>query len=393
MGSMSVEAGNRGLVMQRDFLASVVVFLVALPLCLGIAIASGVPPALGLISGIIGGIVVGYFSGAPLQVSGPAAGLVSLIAEIIEAQGVESLGIIVLLAGVMQMATGFFHLAPLFRAVSPAVIQGMLAGIGVTIFAAQFHVMVDDKPASKALENLMNLPGAVSKGLIPMEGTSHHLAAAIGVLSIILIVVWAKLPSRFHVLPPALVAVLVSVGVAAGFHLPIQYVDIPDQFMNVIHLPSLKSLPLFTDGGIWFSACAIAFVATAETMLSTTALDRLHHGPRADYDKEVIAQGLGNTLSGILGALPITGVIVRSTANIEAGAKTRLSAILHGIWIALLLTLFPTVLDLIPIASLAAVLVYTGYKLIKPKVVLELLAIGKSEVAIFMITLLVQGQA
>jgi MFS superfamily sulfate permease-like transporter len=388
MDSIPMGPENRVQSYQRDFLASIVVFLVALPLCLGIAIASGVPPAVGLISGIIGGIVVGYFSGAPLQVSGPAAGLVSLVGEMIAAQGIESLGVIVLLAGLMQVSLGLFHLAPLFRAVSPAVIQGMLAGIGVTIFAAQFHVMVDDKPGSKAIENILKLPSAINKGLMPMEGTSHHLAAAIGILSIVLIILWSRMPAKFHIVPPALVAVAVSVLVAAGFHLPIQYVDIPDQFLGSIHFTDLKSLPLLLDGRIWFSACAIAFVATAETMLSTTALDRLHNGVRADYDKEVIAQGVGNTLAGFVGALPITGVIVRSTANIEAGAKTRRSTILHGIWIAALLMLFPTVLDLIPIACLAAVLVYTGYKLIKPKVVMELLAEGKSELAIYLITVI-----
>ena len=389
MDSIPMGPGNRVQSYQRDFLASIVVFLVALPLCLGVAIASGVPPVLGLVSGAIAGLVVGSFSGAPLQVSGPTPAQISIIWGIVETQGIEALGIAVFIAGVMQLAVGAMRFAPLFRAVSPAVIQGMLAGIGVTIFSAQFHVMVDDKPGGNTLQNLMNLPSAVLKGIAPMEGTSHHLAAAIGVLSIALIIVWTKLPPRFHIVPPALIAVLVSVLVAAGFHLPIQYANIPDQIFQFIHVLNFDSLPRLFDSRVYTAAAAIAFVATAETMLSTTALDQMHSGKRADYDKEIIAQGAGNMLAGFLGALPIAGVILRSTANIEAGAQTRLSTMLHGFWIMGLLLLFPTVLDLIPISCLAAVLVYTGYKLsVKPKVFRALLSEGKGEIAIYLITLI-----
>lgn len=388
MDSIPMEPRNFAQKYSRDFLASIVVFLVALPLCLGIAIASGVPPVLGLIAGIIGGIVVGSFSGAPLQVSGPAAGLVSLVWEVVQQHGLESLGIIVLLAGLMQITIGALQFAPFFRAVSPAVIQGMLAGIGVMIFAGQFHVMVDDKPGSHAIENLINLPSAIYKGIMPMEGTSHHLAAIIGVLSILMIVGWSLLPKKFQVVPPALVAVLVAVAIAAGFHMPIRYIFIPSHFLDVIHLPPMNFWSLLMDSNVWITALTVAFVATAETMLSTTALDQMHSGKRADYNREVIAQGIGNSISGLLGALPITGVIVRSTANIEAKAQTRLSTILHGVWIAALILIFPSALDLIPVSSLAAVLVYTGYKLIKPKMLKELLSEGKSEVAIYIATLL-----
>lgn len=371
----------------RDFLASVVVFLVALPLCLGIAIASGVPPALGLIAGIIGGLVVGSLAGAPLQVSGPAAGLVSIVWEIVHTYGIESLGIIVLLAGIMQIAAGYFGLAPMFRAVSPAVVQGMLSGIGGIILASQFHVMVDDIPKSNAIQNILSIPQAIQKGIFPMDGTSHHIAALIGLLTITILVVWSVLPKRFHIVPAALVAVSVSVLVSAWYQFPIKYVDIPEQFFSELHIPTLDTLFLLGNGGIWIAAFTIAFVATAETILSTTALERMHSGPRAQFDKEIIAQGVGNTLSGFLGALPITGVIVRSTANIEAKAKSRLSAVLHGLWIGLLVLFFPNLLEFIPIASLAAVLVYTGYKLIQVKVIKSLLQVGKGEVIIYFVTL------
>ena len=372
---------------RRDFLASVVVFLVALPLCLGIAIASGVPPALGLIAGIIGGIVVGLLSGAPLQVSGPAAGLVSIVYEIVSTHGLEALGVVVLLAGLMQVVFGLLQWASFFRAVSPAVIHGMLAGIGVIIFSSQFHVMVDDKPTSNALTNLINIPSAVMKGIFPMDGTFHHLAAIIGVLTLLILGIWTILPKRFHIIPPALIAVVTCVIVADLMQWPIQHVSVPDQFLSAISLPGLPALAMLKSGDIWIAAVTIAFVATAETMLSTTALEQMHKGPRARYDKEIIAQGVGNTLSGLLGALPITGVIVRSTANIEAGATSRLSPVLHGIWLFGLIMVFPHLLEMIPIASLAAVLVYTGYKLLRPYVLKDLWKVGKGEAAISVITM------
>jgi len=372
----------------HDFLASTVVFLVALPLCLGIAIASGVPPALGLVSGIIGGLVVGAFSGAPLQVSGPAAGLVSIVWEVVQTHGIGALGLVVALAGIFQLMVGYFNLASWFRAVSPAVVQGMLAGIGVLIFSSQFHVMVDDKPSSNGLENILGIPQAIYKGLLPVDGTSHHIAAAIGLLTISIIVLWSLFPKRIRLIPAALIAVGTSVWVANTWHLPINYVSIPDAFLEALHLPRIDHLELLGNGAIWLSALTVAFVATAETMISTTAMDQLHTGPRAKYDKEIMAQGIGNTLAGLLGSLPVTGVIVRSTANIDAGAQSRLSTVLHGLWIGLLVWFLPHILEMIPIASLAAILVYTGYKLIRPGVVKELWQVGKSEVAIYAITLM-----
>jgi MFS superfamily sulfate permease-like transporter len=169
----------------RDFLASVVVFLVALPLCMGVAIASGVPPAAGLITGIIGGILVGFLGGAPLQVSGPAAGLTVIVWQLVQQHGLAVLGIIVLFAGVLQLAAGLFKLGQWFRAISPAVIHGMLAGIGVLIFASQFHIMVDDKPRGSGIANLLSIPESVYKGIFPMDGATHHIAALTGVVTIL----------------------------------------------------------------------------------------------------------------------------------------------------------------------------------------------------------------
>jgi MFS superfamily sulfate permease-like transporter len=167
----------------KDFGASVVVFLVALPLCMGIAIASGVPPAAGLITGIVGGILVGFLGGAPLQVSGPAAGLTVLVWQIVQEHGLSLLGVIVLFAGLLQFLAGIFKLGQWFRAISPSVIHGMLAGIGVLIFASQFHIMVDDQPRGSGILNLISIPEAIYKGIFPLDGSVHHLAAMVGMIA------------------------------------------------------------------------------------------------------------------------------------------------------------------------------------------------------------------
>jgi len=177
---------------NREILASVVVFLVALPLCMGIAIASGAPPALGLISGIIGGLVVGFIGGAPLQVSGPAAGLAVLVWQFIEKHGLPALGWVVLGAGILQMISGALKLGRWFRAVSPSVIQGMLAGIGVLILASQFHVMMDDSPRGSGIFNLLTIPVSIYKGIFPVDGSVHHMAGAMGLISIGSIVLWTR---------------------------------------------------------------------------------------------------------------------------------------------------------------------------------------------------------
>src|SRR5512134_2771000 len=177
----------------QDFLASTVVFLVALPLCMGIAIASGVPPAAGLITGMVGGIVVGFLAGAPLQVSGPAAGLTVLVWQMVNDHGIAALGAIVLVAGLAQLLAGAARLGQWFRAISPAVIHGMLAGIGVLIFASQFHVMVDDRPRGSGIANLLSIPEALMKAFAPSEGATHQVAAAIGLLTIVSLVLWTGL--------------------------------------------------------------------------------------------------------------------------------------------------------------------------------------------------------
>ncbi|MEC7502516.1 MAG: SulP family inorganic anion transporter [Planctomycetota bacterium] len=508
---------------KQDFLASIVVFLVALPLCMGIAIASGAPVATGLITGIVGGLIVGVFSGAPLQVSGPAAGLTVIVYQIIQDHGLESLGITVLVAGLLQLVAGLLKYGRWFRAVSPAVVYGMLAGIGVLIFASQTHVMVDDSPKGSGLDNLISIPGALAKGLpvpeihsyeqrtaeraflqsygniheqqvqlrelaaekIPhsvsdaaedssepeptppnfdaiadeqaalklefekltaeLEKTkvvssaanpnalqksidqapeilnaaeaalragdtkkitetqiaaqrnmeqvlslmmNHDWAAKIGLLTIVLLVAWNAIPiKKIRLVPAPLFAIVLVTLLTTIYKIPVLYVEVPENLWSEVHFPSwvvIGSTPwtVFLGSGI-----VLAVVASAETLLCATAVDQMQSHTRTAYNQELVGQGVGNIVCGFLGALPMTGVIVRSSANVNAGARTRLSTILHGVWLLTFVAFLSFVLRLIPTAALAAILVYTGYKLVNVKAIKNLRKYGWGEVAIYFATL------
>jgi MFS superfamily sulfate permease-like transporter len=376
--------------LAQDALASVVVFLVALPLCMGIAIASGVPPAMGLITGIIGGLVAGSLSGCALQVSGPAAGLAVIIFELVREYGVEALGPILLAAGVMQMVAGMLKAGQLFRSIAPAVVYGMLAGIGVLIFVAQFHVMVDDAPRSNGISNMLAIPESIYKSAVPVEDKFHHLAALTGLTTIAALVLWQKFaPTKLKWMPGALIGVGIATALANVMDLPIKHVDIPDNLFATLRLPSAAAWSRLADLHILLAAAALAFVASAETLLSANAVDQMHNGPRTNYDREMFSQGVGNFIAGLIGGLPMTGVIVRSATNVTAGGKTRLSAILHGVWMLALVAFAPGILRLIPTASLAAVLVYTGYKLVSVENIRRLLQYGRMPVVIYAATLIV----
>lgn len=370
----------------RDFLASVVVFLVALPLCLGIAIASGASPAAGLITGIVGGLVVGAIAGSPLQVSGPAAGLTVIVYEIIQTHGIAMLGVIGVVAGLLQVVASIVGLGRWFRAISPAVIQGMLAGIGALIIASQLHVMVDDKPRENGVANILAIPEAFMKGVAPLDGSVHHLAAGVGIATILAMIAWGFVPAKWRMVPAALVGVAVGTGIAAWFDLPIRYVDLPNSLTSAIAFPGLTNFARVFEGPILAAIATLAVVASAETMLTASAVDRMHNGVRTDYDKELRAQGIGNALCGALGGLPMTGVIVRSSANIQAGATTRTATMLHGLWILLFVAAMPWLLERVPLTALAALLVYTGAKLLSPAALKQLRAYGWGEVGIYVAT-------
>ena len=356
----------------RDFTASIVVFLVAMPLCMGIAVASGMPPEKGLLTGIIGGVVVGLIAGSPLQVSGPAAGLAVIVFELVREHGLAALGAILVLAGALQVLAGVVKVGGWFRAISPAVVHGMLAGIGALIVVGQFHTLFDAKPLSSGLENLAALPGRLF-GLEPTNIAGTELALALGVLTIVLMIGWDKLkPTALKLIPGALVGVVGATLVAFGFGLDVVRVAVPDSLASAVTVPGNDFLSSFLSPTIIIAAVAVAFIASAETLLSAAAVDRMHDGVRTDYNKELRAQGVGNLLCGIAGALPMTGVIVRSSANVQAGAITRMSAVLHGVWLLGFAALLPWLLREIPMATLGAVLVVTGWKLVNVTHVREL---------------------
>ncbi len=383
--------------LRHDFASSIVVFLVALPLCMGIAVASGVSPAAGLVTGIVGGIVVGLIGGSPMSVSGPAAGLSVLVFERLEnyrqtfgeERALALLGVTVLLAGAIQVAAGAARVGQWFRAVSPAVVHGMLAGIGVLIMASQIHVMVHDSPRPSGLANLLSIPEAIRKGILPFDWSVHHKAAYTGLLTIATILLWPVIGrGRLKVIPAALIAVLVGTVAADLLKLPIDRIAVPNTIRSAINIPAWEIITFgLTQRAVILGALAMALIASAETLLCAVAVDKMHTGPRTKFDRELFSQGIGNMTCGILGGLPMTAVIVRSAANVNAGAKTRRSAILHGVWLLLAVSQLPWLLAHIPAAVLAAILVYTGIKLVNIKGLRELWHVSRGEAAIYVATM------
>ncbi len=375
---------------KKDFLASIIVFLIAMPLAIGISIACGLPVYSGLISAIIGGVVVGAFSGNSLQVSGPAAGLILVITDIIAVQGVEKLFLIIFIVGLMQIAFGLLSLGKWFRAISPAIIHGMLAGIGISIFLSQFHIMLDSKPANNFIKNISDLFSVIYHSVLPLDGSHHHIACLVGLITIGTIIVWNSIPyKKLKVVPSALVAVILASVVASVAHLDaINYIEVGSNFWSSVSLIAPATFKSALSMQILLSALIITFIASAETLLTSNAIDKMCERSKTDYNKEIIAQGIGNSLSGLIGGLPITGVIVRSAANINADAQSRFSTIMHGVWIIIFVTCFPQVLNLIPQSALAAILVYTGYKLVDVEAAKKLYHLSKGEFAVYMITLI-----
>jgi len=369
----------------RELTASVVVFLVALPFALGVAMASGVPIALGLVSAVVGGVLVGALAGCRLQVTGPAAGLIVLVWQIVDDFGLAALGVSVLIAGGLQLAAGVAGLGRWFRAVPPALVLGLLGGIGGLVVLGQLHVMVGATPPGGGLADLAALPRSMTEAL---ESESAAASLGLGLLTLSVLALWDRLrPDRLKALPGALVAIVAATLVAWAFALPVARVELPTAMGGILNVPTLASFGFLLDGSFVAVTLALAAVAAAESLLSASATDQLHDGERTDYDRELRALGVGNLVCGALGALPVTGVIVRSAANAKAGARTRLPAMLHAIWIGALVLLAPALLSMLPIPALAALLVYIGVQLVKPARVRELVKADRGAVAVYAATL------
>jgi carbonic anhydrase len=361
-------------VLRHDLPASLVVFLVAVPLSLGIALASGAPVAAGLIAAVVGGVVAGALGGSALQVSGPAAGLTVIMAETITTFGWAVTCLITVAAGALQILLGLSRIARAALAISPAIVHGMLAGIGVTIVLGQLHVILGGRAQSSAIENIAELPGQI---------VAHHdSATTIGLLTIAILLIWPRLPKAVQRIPGPLAAIAIATvaSVASGMTLP--RVELPGDLLNVHLVPQL---PDGGWGGFALAVVTIALIASVESLLSAVAVDRLHTGRRADLDRELVGQGAANMVSGALGGLPVTGVIVRSSTNVAAGAKTRLSAILHGVWVLVFVVLLAGLIQDIPLAALAGLLVHVGAKLVNPGHLKQVLAHG--DLPVYLLTL------
>nr|WP_041303040.1 bifunctional SulP family inorganic anion transporter/carbonic anhydrase [Mycolicibacterium rhodesiae] len=341
-------------VLRYDVPASLVVFLVALPLSLGIAIASGAPALAGLIAAIVGGIVAGALGGSVLQVSGPAAGLTVVVASLVAEFGWKVTCAITVASGVLQVLFGMSRVARAALAISPVVVHAMLAGIGITIALQQTHVLLGGESKSSAWQNVTELPGQLAN--------MHGPGLMLGLLVITIMATWRWLPKPVAKVPGPLVAILLTTVLAAVLSLDVTRVRLDGSLVDAVALPSL---PEGNWGAFAVGVLTVALIASVESLLSAVSVDRMHNGPRTNFDREMIGQGAANITSGAIGGLPVTGVIVRSSTNVAAGARTRASAILHGIWILVFALPFAGLAEQIPMAALAGLLIVIGIQLVK----------------------------
>lgn len=390
--------------LKFDLPAGLVVFLVALPLCLGIALASGAPFFSGIISGIIGGIVIGALSNSSLSVSGPAAGLAALVLGAITSIGDFSLFLCaVFIAGLLQVFLGLAKMGGIANYIPGSVIKGMLTSIGILIIAKQIpHAFGYDKDEKG---NVTELFPFGQEDMHELLQPLHHIHVGVFLLcllSLLIMIVWEKpfIKKRVSFVPGALVAVIVSVvineiWISSGSALAvtnehlvqIKVAGSAAEFFSFFTLPDFNG---FMNSSVIVYGVVIAIIASLETLLSIEAVDNLDPQRRVtSTNKELIAQGVGNTVAGLIGGLPVTSVIVRSSANVNSGAKSKLSTIIHGSMLLLSIILIPGLLNKIPLSSLAAILLLTGYKLAKPAVFRNFWTAGKYQFAPFIITVLV----
>ena len=387
----------------RDLPSSVVVFLVALPLCLGIALASGAPPLSGLIAGIVGGIVVGSLSGSPLGVSGPAAGLAVIVLNGIESlPSLEIFAVAVMIGGLVQVLLGVIRAGVIGLYFPSSVIQGMLAAIGIIIFLKQLpHAVGFDEEPEGSLQFASNATHNTASDLAMMLDSFQPTAILVSMVGLALLLLWETKFMKRQSWSQFLPASLWAVGIGILVNVLTQGTSWQLSSDHLVQIPmlgegesigSLWSMPDFSAlgrGDVWTLGITLAVVASLETLLCVEATDKMDpHQRVTPPNRELFAQGAGNLLSGFLGGLPVTQVIVRSSANIQSGGQTKLSAVVHGFWLLLAVFVLPDVLNMIPLASLAAILLVVGYKLAKPAMFVRIAKRGGRQFAPFVITVI-----
>ena len=389
--------------LKQNLPSGIVVFLVALPLCLGIALASGAPPLSGIIAGIIGGIVIGLISNSQISVSGPAAGLAAIVLGAITDLGSFELFLTAgLIAGLIQLILGFVRAGSISNYFPNNVIEGMLAGIGIIIILKQLPHAVGYDTDFEGDEAFFQTDG--NNTFSSLLGFFDYIqlgSIVIPLISLAILISWDKLPAlkKLKLIPGALVAVVVGVILneiftVSGSTLAIQkehLVSLPiptsfEEFKNIIITPNFSSI---TNQKVWVVALTIAIVASIETLLCIEAADRMDFQKRyTNPNVELKAQGIGNMISSLLGGLPMTSVVVRTSANNNAGAKSKMAAIIHGVLLLISVLAIPSILNKIPLATLAAILLLVGYKLAKPATFLHFWHYGKYQFVPFIATLL-----
>jgi len=388
--------------LPRDLTAGLVVFLVALPLCLGIALASGAPLFSGILAGIIGGIVVGSISGSSTSVSGPAAGLTAIvIAQIATLGSFEAFLLAVMIGGIIQIGLGIVRAGSLSAFFPSSVIKGLLAAIGVILILKQIPHLLghDTDPEGEMSFTQPDKQNTFTEIMTLFEGDIHFGAAVVGVMSIVLLTSWGRVKLlKNSVIPGPLVVVLLGVSlhllfqrlggpwaIGASHLVQIPVAESANDLLSLLKFPDFSQL---ANPAIYMAAVTIAIVASLETLLNLEAVDKLDPENRnSPPSRELVAQGVGNVVAGLVGGLPVTSVIVRGSVNVNAGGKTKLSSVFHGILLLICVGLFPVYLNMIPLAALAAILFVTGFKLASPALFRQMWKEGRYQFAPFMITL------
>ncbi|QSA95828.1 SulP family inorganic anion transporter [Methylococcus sp. EFPC2] len=395
---------------RSDVMSGFLVFLIALPLCLGIAMASGFPPMAGIISAIIGGLLVSRFNGSFVTINGPAAGLIVVILDSVQelGQGNSMAGYrytlaAIVVASLLQTLMGFLKAGKLSAFFPSSVVHGMLAAIGIIIMSKQIHTLLGVKPDA---ETLFQTIGAIPRSFVDLNPE----VAIIGFISLALMVGWGFLKNGYlRMIPAPLLVVLTGLALGQYFDLEHEHVylflpndpvlphheftigprflvAIPEHFLSGFAFPDFDLIGTFA---FWQQVVAICLVGSLESLISAAAVDKLDpHKRYSDLNRDLTAVGLGNTLAGLVGGLPMIAEIVRSSANINNGAKTGWSNFFHGAFLLIFVALFPHLIHEIPLASLAALLVYTGFRLASPKEFMKTLAIGYEQLIVFVITII-----